>query len=733
MKFLQTLLASSALLSICLSALAETASDTLKITVTGTRTEKNVDEIPSSITVIDLEDSRQSGVLELKDLIKYEPGVSVFDPREINYRSSRGTRGSTSTGNVNIRGLSNNRILMQQDGIRLPAGFYAVGYDYSNGNVVDYYSLSTIDVLKGPASVLYGSDALGGVVSFNSLKAKDLLKDNESFKIETPFDFNGSNQGFSSSFKVATNDAASGISYLAVISSTESEEVTPSQAEDQYVNNADINSKSFYLNIDKQINDSNAISFLLDKFRKDTNIVRADGNLASGYLSQHSDVKINKERYMISWEYSSLDEYSFLESIKAKAFYQNHHTADLWEEIANVGFIQPVTSDYDLYDKSHGFDFQFGSSLENHLLTYGIDYSLTKNKYHQDKYTNTFGVISHTHNGTDYPIKRSPDTDTIRLGIYAQNEVQYGKIDLIAGVRVDSYKLDARADSTYYDYCSKGSNSCPVNDLDTSNISPKIGITYPLNTEIEIWSQYSRGFRAPSWWELQASQINLTSSPPYQSIPNSDLKPETSNSYEVGLRGDYQKYNFEIAGYYNTYQNFIETGVDKGITNVDGLEVTTYSTDNVGEARIWGVEYSHKYKFTPSKGGFSLIGSAGYTYGQDKNDDTPLNNIDPLKIITGIGYTTEDNKLSGEFISTYVGNKRRKDTYTGYRAKPYTNFDLLGKYKYSKSLDLSLGIYNLFDKTYYKSNNISTGQSSTGIEQFAEPGRNLRAGFKYRF
>ena len=55
---------------------------------------------------------------------------------------------------------------MQRDGVRLPSGFYAVGYDYSNGNLVNYYSLSSIDVLKGPVSALYVSDALGGVISF---------------------------------------------------------------------------------------------------------------------------------------------------------------------------------------------------------------------------------------------------------------------------------------------------------------------------------------------------------------------------------------------------------------------------------------------------------------------------------------------------------------------------------------------------------------------------------------
>ena len=64
---------------------------------------------------------------------------------------------------------------------------------------------------------------------------------------------------------------------------------------------------------------------------------------------------------------------------------------------------------------------------------------------------------------------------------------------------------------------------------------------------------------------------------------------------------------------------------------------------------------------------------------------------------------------------------------------PYITFDLLTKYKFNQSLDLYFGIYNLFDRTYYKSANINSTQSSIGIEQFAEPGRHFKCGFKFVF
>ena len=119
---------------------------------------------------------------------------------------------------------------------------------------------------------------------------------------------------------------------------------------------------------------------------------------------------------------------------------------------------------------------QFGSYVDNHFLTYGIDYSITENQYLQDKYTNTFGAILHSYYGTNYPIKRSPDTDTIRLGLYLQDEIKYGKFDFITGIRFDNYKLNASADKIYLDYCTSGreENECPVKSLDISEYSKKL-------------------------------------------------------------------------------------------------------------------------------------------------------------------------------------------------------------------------------------------------------------------
>ena len=735
MKLFQKLLMTSVAATFVVPVLAQ---DTLKITVTGTRSERAVEDIPGSISVIDLEDLRDQGSTDIKSITRYEPGISVFDPRNVNYG------GSTSTGNLNIRGMRQNRILFIQDNIRLPAGFYGVGYDYSNANTVDFFTLNAIDIFKGPASSLYGSDALGGVVSFNTLTVDDLLEDGENFNVEIPVKYNGANESVGGAGRVAYRDEESGLSFLAVLGKSEAKELKPNGAADIYVNDAEISTNSALLNVNKQIDPSNKLGFTVDIYSKDSDIARASGNLSTGYFNytkQESDVYQTKNRYILSWEHDAIDKTNFVDNLKAKIYYQDYETRDYWNEFQAEKYFfgrllnqdRDVYSRYKLTDDSYGIDLQLGSTINNHQLTYGVDYSLTSNEYYQDKYTNTSGTVSHTYFGTDYPIKRSPDTDTQRLGVYIQDEFVNGKTEFIYGLRFDNYQLNASPDSLYLNYCQVDSSTCPVADLDSSSFTPKIAATHNISDQLKIWGQYSRGFRAPSWWEMQASQTNLAASSPYQTQPNPDLKPETSNSFEIGLRGDYEKFNYGLTGFFNTYDDFIETGVSKGTATVNGVSnVAITTTDNVKGAEIWGVEYKSEYKFTPEIAGVSLIASAAYQEGTNKETNEDLANIDPFKLVTGLRYTTSDEKLTSELIATYVG-KVAKNNITNFEPQEYTTLDLLTKYKYNDRLDLSVGINNILDAKYYQYQNIPTNVSVTKVEQYREPGRSIQAGFKFTF
>ena len=123
-----------------------------ELVITGTRTPRAAKTTPGTITVFDGKYLDNNYIQNIQDLIRYEPGVSV---------QNRPTRAGNS--GYTIRGISGNRVFVQVDGIRIPDSYFNSGRD-----VVDFDAIKRVEIIRGPASTLYGSDAIGGVVSYIS-------------------------------------------------------------------------------------------------------------------------------------------------------------------------------------------------------------------------------------------------------------------------------------------------------------------------------------------------------------------------------------------------------------------------------------------------------------------------------------------------------------------------------------------------------------------------------------
>ena len=146
------------------------ASEFDRIVVTATRTERALDDVPNVVTAIDRERMDRELVRDLKDLFRYEPGITVT--------SGTGTRFG-GIGDIRIRGLGGNRVRIETDGIAVPDAFSIGSFSSANRNFVDLDTLKAVEVVRGPGSALYGSDALGGVVSFVTKDPSDYLDDGD--------------------------------------------------------------------------------------------------------------------------------------------------------------------------------------------------------------------------------------------------------------------------------------------------------------------------------------------------------------------------------------------------------------------------------------------------------------------------------------------------------------------------------------------------------------------------
>ncbi|WP_188945898.1 TonB-dependent receptor plug domain-containing protein, partial [Polymorphobacter multimanifer] len=146
-----------------LPALAEDTAAIVEdgLTVTATRTATRISDVPATVSVITAEDIENLLIDDIKDLVRFEPGISVRS-QPSRPGAALGTTGRDGNSGFTIRGLSGNRILIQQDLIRVPDSFAFGAQAVGRGDYADLDLIKSVEFLRGPTSALYGSDGLAG-------------------------------------------------------------------------------------------------------------------------------------------------------------------------------------------------------------------------------------------------------------------------------------------------------------------------------------------------------------------------------------------------------------------------------------------------------------------------------------------------------------------------------------------------------------------------------------------
>ncbi|NEQ31157.1 MAG: TonB-dependent hemoglobin/transferrin/lactoferrin family receptor [Leptolyngbya sp. SIO4C5] len=708
----------------------------LRITVTGTRTPLEVDELPGTVTVFDLEDIQFYQAQDLRDLLRYEPGVSVRNNLRYGLQD------------VNIRGIEGNRVLFQLDGIRLPERFEFGPFNVGRGDYVDFATLQAVEVLRGPASTLYGSDALGGVVTFRSLEPSDLLEPGEDFAADLSTTYISATGGFENVARLAGRE--DNLETVLVVSRRDSRE-SDVRADERFIDSQDRAGVTFYGNLVYRFSDTQSLSFIAEDFGRDTRTTTADDNLGGTTSRFVEDILINRSRFSLTYEYDDPDSLGFLQFARAQVYYQD--STEIERNLENrITSGIPVLRDTEnrFVADSYGGDVQlrsdFSTGALEHRLTYGFDISSTFNSRPRDRIqTNLLtGEASRNIPPDVFPVKDFPDGDTLRLGVYVQDEIEVGDFDLIAGLRFDHYDLSTDADQAF------NRNGAESANLTASAFSPRIALRYEATPELSFYGQYARGFRAPLYSEINSGFTNTTS--PffkYQTISNPELEPETSDSFELGMRGNFDQFDFRLTGFYNTYDNFIATFQSAGTRclvvanpcpgfsppfSFDTQIVNVFQTQNVAEARIYGVEFGGEYRFNPEGYGWSLLGSLAWAQGDDLTDDVPLDTVDPFTAVVGLRYRAPEDKWRAELIGTLVGRARVEAGTTTKVPDAYAILDFISSYQVTPTFGLSLGVYNLFNTRYFNYSDVRTiPADAVDINRYSQAGTNVRVGVNLTF
>ncbi|MCC6202453.1 MAG: TonB-dependent hemoglobin/transferrin/lactoferrin family receptor [Gammaproteobacteria bacterium] len=692
------------------------------ITVVGAKVERSLAEVANTISVIDAERIQRELSSDIKDLVRYEPGVSV------NSDAAR-----FGVGSFNIRGIEGNRVAIEVDGVPVLKGF-AIGHFSNTGRTpVDLALLKRVELLRGPASALYGSDALAGVVAFSTRDPADLLAGTD-YHLGLRSGYTSVDDGFNVALTAAAQFGPVGglVGYVRR-RGDERDNAATSPNPQHY------QSDSMLAKLVHETQGGVRNTLLLDASAIDaTTDVRSLIHGPDRYATTTSLIGDDRDRrYRASFEQRLGRLGRYAEQLIWRGYWQESNVTQRTTQLVEA--TPPRTPhpterwrEFDYRQRVAGGEITLESLLSlgswTHRLVYGAEatYS-TIAEYRDGRLTNlTTGATSNNILGETFPRRDFPVSSTLELGVYAQDEIDIGeRLTLLPAVRYERYHLEPEADPIFR----AGDPTTVITALTHTSLSPKLGMLFQPNERHTLYAQYARGFRSPPF-----SDVNIGFTIPqlgYTALPNPALRPEQSQGYELGWRWRAGGSDLGIAAYHNRYRNFIESRVNLGVDPV--TRQTTFQSQNRARATIQGVEVRSSLwlaDVAPQFEGWRFNASAAWQHGQDTARDLPLNSIDPAKLILGVEYAPTSGRWGTELITTLVAAKspHRIDASNGAMFAPrgYGSVDLLGHFDLRQRLRIDWSIQNLLNRTYWEwadTRGVLAGDPN--IPLHARPGRTI--------
>jgi hemoglobin/transferrin/lactoferrin receptor protein len=724
-----------------------------EVAVTATRIEESVKEIPATITVIDSQQIDRGLVQSIQNLFRYEPGIAVnTDPNRFGAQS------------INIRGLEGNRVLIQVDGVRAPNLFtFGVGpFNTSTRNMVDLDTMKRVEVLRGPASTLYGSEALGGVVSYITKDPLDYLN----LAVAPGYGavktlYTSASEGWqTTAIAAAGTKEVQGLVMYTYYTGHETENfgtnevVGPARTAP---NPLDAKENNWLVKLVFTPNVNSTLKFTFEQYKDDSDVDILSLNGSTPKTSAlYGQDSIRRLRGSVNYDYVNPGG-TWFHGFSASVYQQTSTTDSDSQETrtatsagcsgtANGISTCYIPREFDFQQTLTGGTAQFESLVNwgapQRILWGGELYETrTSALRNATVYNLTTGTVSNTLAGDTFPVRDFPNTTTMQVGLYVQDQISFmnDRLVITPALRYDYYDLTINPDAIYNANVPPG---VKPSDFSDSAWSPKLSAMYSIDKAWNVYGNYAFGFRAPPFDDVNAAFRNPIQS--YVLIPNPDLKSETSQGIELGVKGDGGWGRLSVAAFYNRYRDFIDSRVALNCP-ADPLCVPgfffTFQSVNRARVTIYGAEAKGEYVITPN---WSLAGSIAYAHGEDTTLDQPLNSISPLTGVAGVRYAAtspEWGQYGGAFNMTAVQRKSKSEianvgTVAPFPTPGFATFDVTAYWTLTKYAKLAAGVFNIFDRKYWLWSDVNTGVvPGTGayLDRYTQPGINASVSLQLAF
>ena len=640
-----------------------------EVVVTATRTENDVKKVPASTQVITQEDIKRGGATSVRNALSMY--ANIFQKSKV--------RGGGH--DIIIRGMETKHSLVMVNGRRISNEADANGLGNAMSlDRININDVEKIEIVRGPSSALYGSEAMGGVLNIITKPSKEqtLLTGLEHTSEDTSHWWHA-DTGRIGNFSMTLDARFNKINRSMLDTATESDPYGTAQTY-----NASLN---YYVNDHSYVNAY--MDYYSQHLKTDTGtpvmkpitLTTSSGkmSLSGQAMLEGTGSKAYKQKnYGISWNGKTDKNDWQIQAYMSKFNWSTTSNTKVLGSIPPAGMegmfnflLQNQKNAYDFnHDEHNMWAIEGRDSLrvnDHHRVTFGAEYV-------KDKVAGTGlgangdSVYSITENGKT---KSSSEKTLSSYAAYLQDEIEYGKWFIVPAIRYDHH-------SAY-----------------GSHTSPKIGVTYNATDHFRIKANYGDGFKAPSVSQLyydldmemgRGNWVHLTGNP--------NLKPEKSKSWDLGVEAEFGKGYGSLTYFDNDVDNLIAS-IPKG-KDSNGHNLHRY--ENVNKARIKGLENTLGYRFNDTlefKVTSTLLDAKDTSSGKDLTQRARLSQIYQL-IYDDHKDTGWSAVLWNQLDYKFVTGKAWESGESVKKSYSLTNFSLTRKV--NKDTRVYGSVQNIFDK-----------------------------------
>ncbi|MDT8319487.1 MAG: TonB-dependent hemoglobin/transferrin/lactoferrin family receptor [Xanthomonadales bacterium] len=666
------------------------------IVVVASRIPQRLSGVAAQVTVIDGEDIRRNLVEDISGLLKYEPGLDL---------ETSGTRFGASA--INIRGIGGNRVDIRIDGVPLRDQFIIGAFSNGGRLAIEPDRIKQVEVLHGPASAMYGSNALGGVIAVTTWDPADLLNsagDFGSYSLRTGY------QGMNSSRVVSAMAAGGGHTHRILAAATyrdgnELDNQAPSIADAQ-----DWDSDDLMVRYTWDLRAGQRLRFSAERMSRETR-TEVDSVLGFGQRFRWTTALLGNDRD--ERRRLSLDYEFDLDSGTQGVFrlYDSSHDTDQFSRETRAAAPSPVALErrFKYAQDITGAEASLHRTLSwldlEHRIGIGAEWNRSTVTELRDGTQTSLNDGSHSKNilGETFPLRDFPISDSDEVGVWLQDEIRLagGRWSITPALRWDRYELSPEADPIWRE----DNPDTAVVSVDEARLTPRLSVVFRPGDTWAFYGQYSEGFRAPPFEDANVGlDIPLFG---IRAIPNPDLRSETSQAFEIGMRwfGPYS--TLSAALFHTEYDDFIESRVLIG--RDPGTGDLVFQSRNIAQARIRGIDLRYEGDlsgFNARLQGWTVHAAAYWAEGENRQSGVPLNSIAPPQAVAGLAWDSRDGVWRLAATGTFTAAKHSDDIDESeaerFATPGWTTLDLTLGWHPSARLEFQFGLFNLTDRHYWR-------------------------------